>query len=141
MRRLNNETANSIKSPISCAGIAPMHFPAVVVITKFDFAKKEAKCYHCLTMPTLVIKSFPENLHLRLKEVAASHRRSVTQETIYLIEKALLDEENAATQHTSASSKWANRKLLPEYAALEQRGAFRGGTDSTIALSEERDDR
>ena len=101
----------------------------------------EANRYHSSTMPALVIKSFPENLHTRLKEIAATHRRSITQETIHLIEKALLHEENAAARSTSAASKWANRKLLPEYAAMEQTGAFSGGTESNIALSVERDAR
>lgn len=92
-------------------------------------------------MSALVIKSFPENLHARLKEIAATHRRSVTQETIHLIEKALMFEENAAAQPTNASSKWANRRILPDYAAMEQTGAFSGGADSTTTVSEERDDR
>jgi plasmid stability protein len=90
-------------------------------------------------MPALVIKSFPEELHVRLKQIAATHRRSVTQETIHLLEKALLDEENSASPVSEVSSKWANRNLLPEYVAMEQSGAFRGGTDTSIALSEERD--
>jgi hypothetical protein len=38
-------------------------------------------------------------------------------------------------------SKWANRKLLPQYEAMLKTGAFTGGTDSSIALSEERDAR
>jgi plasmid stability protein len=92
-------------------------------------------------MPTIVIKSFPENLHTKLKEIAAIHRRSVTQETIHLIEQALMHEENAASQTASAGSKWASRRVLPDYAAMEQTGAFRGGTDSSVSLSEERDGR
>ena len=40
-------------------------------------------------MSSLIIKSFPESLHARLKQTAAVHRRSVTQETIRLLEKAL----------------------------------------------------
>lgn len=34
-------------------------------------------------MPALVIKSFPDQLHARLKRTAAANRRSVTQETIH----------------------------------------------------------
>jgi uncharacterized protein (DUF427 family) len=37
-------------------------------------------------MPTLVIKSFPEPLHAKLRQIAELHRRSVTQETIHWIE-------------------------------------------------------
>ncbi len=47
-------------------------------------------------MPTLVIKSFPEELHAKLKAMAAAHRRSVTQETIHLLETALASGENGA---------------------------------------------
>ncbi len=36
---------------------------------------------------------------------------------------------------------WAERKLLPEYRALIESGALRGGMDSTTAISEERDAR
>jgi len=41
-------------------------------------------------MPTLVVKNFPEDLHDRLKERAAVHRRSITMETIFLLEQVLL---------------------------------------------------
>ena len=101
----------------------------------------EVECYPFATMPTLVIKSFPEDLHSRLRQIAASHRRSVTQETIHLIEKAIFSEENAAQPGTSGQSKWANRKLLPEYEALLNSGALTSNVDSTIGLSEERDAR
>jgi plasmid stability protein len=91
-------------------------------------------------MPALVIKAFPEALHAKLRQIAAAHRRSVTQETIHLIEAAIAVEEkhspNAAIQNVSY---WANRKLLPEFEAAIQAGAFSGGTDSTQSISEERD--
>jgi len=92
-------------------------------------------------MATLVIKSFPENLHARLKQTAAAHRRSVTQETIYLLEAALISEVNSSPVAGASQSKWANRKLLPEYEAMLASGAFTGGTDSTQIISEERDAR
>ncbi len=101
----------------------------------------EAECYLSATMPALVIKSFPEELHAKLGQIAASHRRSVTQETIHLIEKAISSEENSARTGASGQSKWANRKVLPGYEASLHSGAFRGGTDSTLGLSEERDAR
>lgn len=40
-------------------------------------------------MPNLLIRNLPEELHARLKESAASHRRSVTQEAILIVEKGL----------------------------------------------------
>ena len=92
-------------------------------------------------MPALVIKSFPEELHAKLRQIAAAHRRSVTQETIHLLETAIAEEEKATTTAPANQSKWANRKLLPEYEALLKSGALTSGVDSTIGLSEERDAR
>lgn len=91
-------------------------------------------------MSTLVIKSFPEDLHARLRQLAAAHRRSVTQETIHLIEVALAETEAPSTP-AATRSKWADRRLLPEYEAMIQTDSFVSGTDSTQILSEERDAR
>ena len=96
--------------------------------------------YHSVTMPALVIKSFPEALHARLRQMAAAHRRSVTQETIHLLESAIATEEKSPAS-PAGQSKWANRKLLPEYEALLKSGALTSDTDCTIGLSEERDAR
>lgn len=93
-------------------------------------------------MPDLVIKSFPEALHARLRQIAADHRRSVTQEAIQLLEKAIRAEENAPPGgRGEGPSSWANRKLLPEYEAALKAGAFSSGPDSTQIISEERDAR
>lgn len=93
-------------------------------------------------MPALVIKSFPEALHSKLRKIAAAHRRSVTQETIHLLEMAIKAEEEAPRDGGSqGASYWGNRKLLPEYEAALEAGAFSGGTDSTDVISEERDAR
>ena len=92
-------------------------------------------------MPALVIKSFPEALHAKLRQIAAAHRRSVTQETIHLIEAAIAVEEKSSPVFNGGQSKWANRKLLPEYEAMLATGAFSGGTDSTTIISGERDAR
>lgn len=40
-------------------------------------------------MSTLVIKNLPPELHRKLKEQAARHRRSMTREAIVLLEEAL----------------------------------------------------
>ncbi len=96
-------------------------------------------------MPALVIKSFPEDLHAKLRQIAASHRRSVTQETIHLIELAIEAETKALPAsnigQAVGESKWAKRKLLPEYEALLKSGALTSDTDSASGLSEERDAR
>lgn len=89
-------------------------------------------------MPTLVIKSFPAELHARLKRVAEIHRRSVTQETIHLIEAAL-DAERGASRLGEAVRYWAAPRLIPEYRSLLESGAISCGPDSTAGLSEERD--
>ncbi len=94
-------------------------------------------------MATIVIKSFPEDLHARLKVVAAAHRRSVTQETIHLLEIALSGEANLVlgTPTNGQSSYWERRRLLPEFEEALHGGAFAGGTDSTQGISDERDER
>ena len=40
-------------------------------------------------MPTLVIKDLPEDVHRRLKEDAALHHRSMTQQAIVLLKQGL----------------------------------------------------
>jgi plasmid stability protein len=101
--------------------------------------EKEAWGQLLATMPALVIKSFPDALHTKLRQMAAAHRRSVTQETIHLIEVALEAEEKAPS--APGTSYWATRKLIPEFEAALNAGAFSGGTDSTQIISEERDAR
>lgn len=92
-------------------------------------------------MATLVIESFPEALHAKLKQIAASHRRSLTQETIHLLEVAIVAEEKILPAASATKPKWASRKLLPEYETLLRAGALTSEIDSSIGLSEERDAR
>lgn len=93
-------------------------------------------------MPTLVIKSLPVSLHQRLKRTAAAHRRSVTQQTIHLIERALDAEEAAAASvPRQGPSYWSQRALVPAYAAALAAGAFADSQDSADAVSAERDER
>ncbi len=68
-------------------------------------------------MPALVLKSIPEQLHSRLKQSAAMHRRSMTQEAIILLETAL------TLPPSTASSPMSRRVLLPEYEAFLQQPA------------------
>jgi len=97
-------------------------------------------------MGTLVIKSFPEEIHARLKRAAAAHRRSVTQEAIHLLDLALHTPRAQQGDSRPALSEesapyWARREMLPAYRALLEAGALSGGTDSATILSEERDAR
>ena len=43
-------------------------------------------------MPRFVIKGLPPTLHRKLKEQAARHHRSLTQEVLAVLERALNDE-------------------------------------------------
>jgi len=52
-------------------------------------------------MAALVIKPFPEHLHAKLRRIAAAHRRSVTQETIHLLETAIASVETARSSATN----------------------------------------
>ncbi len=87
-------------------------------------------------MSTLVIKSFPDELHAKLKEAAAEDRRSVTQQAIVLLEQSL----NSA-KPTPPKGYWRDLPMIPEFAEADERGAFSGGVDSTAIISEERDAR
>lgn len=44
-------------------------------------------------MPTLVLRNVPDDLYQRLKDTAADHRRSMTQEAIVSLRGALLGRE------------------------------------------------
>lgn len=90
-------------------------------------------------MSALVIDPLPEALHARLKQAAETHRRSLAQETIVLLEFAL--EQEPVSEAKPKASYWAQRTMLPEYEALLNSGVLSGGTDSTQIISEERDAR
>lgn len=93
-------------------------------------------------MPTLVIKSVPAKLHARLKRTAAAHRRSITQETMHLLEQALAAEEAApSTTPRTGPSYWGRRPLVPAYASALAAGAFADRQDSAASISAERDER
>lgn len=93
-------------------------------------------------MPTLVIKSVPAHLHARLKRTAAAHHRSLTQETLVLLERALAIEASAdPAAPRGGPSYWATRPLQPAYAAALASGAFSNSGDSTAIVSAARDER
>jgi len=93
-------------------------------------------------MPTLVIKSVSAGLHAQLKRTAAANRRSLTQETIHLLEKALASELSTAPAGLRpGQSYWDRRPLLPAFAAALAAGAFSSSQDSAVAISAERDAR
>ena len=93
-------------------------------------------------MPTLVIKSVPPKLHAKLKRTASLHRRSLTQETMYLLEKALEAEEHEKpTSVREGQSYWGTRAYIPAYTKALKTGAFATTGDSNNGISRERDER
>jgi len=88
-------------------------------------------------MPALVLKSIPDSLHRRLKAAAASHRRSLTQEAIILLDQAL-----SQSPGNEEEPYFARRSLLPEFAALEKSGVLAPrphDRDVTELISEQRE--
>ena len=108
---------------------------------QIEYCDSQPFGYTFPTMPALIIESFPEALHEKLRENAAAHHRSVTQEAIHLLEIAISAKDKTPPAAENGSPKWANRRLLPEYEAALKAGAFSGGTDSARIISEERDAR
>ena len=72
-------------------------------------------------MPTLVLRNVPEDLYQRLKETAAEHRRSMTQEAIVSLRTALEGLEEAPPRPgLEETLEWLRREVwsLP---VLDQR--------------------
>jgi hypothetical protein len=91
-------------------------------------------------MATLVIESFPESLHARLEQTAAAHRRSVPQETLHLLERALaITPPNPPVR--SGPSFWGTRRVLPSLEAALRSTTSDHSIDSTRLISDERDAR
>jgi hypothetical protein len=80
----------------------------------------------------------PESLYKKAKIRAIELRQSLKQIVLTSLEREL---EVPRDPQTSPVSHWANRQLLPEYEAALRTGAFSGGKESTIIISEERDAR
>lgn len=63
-------------------------------------------------MPTLVLRNVPDDLYQRLKEVAANHRRSMTQEAIVSLQAALVGLQEQQPKPTAEESlQWLKREL------------------------------
>jgi hypothetical protein len=74
-------------------------------------------------MPTLVLRNLPDDLYQRLKETAAEHRRSMTQEAIVSLRVALDGfQEQTARPTPGETLEWLKNEVwsLP---VLDQRGA------------------
>lgn len=72
-------------------------------------------------MPTLVLRNVPEALYRRLKETAAQHRRSMTQEAIISLEVGLEGRDFRPDRPSAEETlEWLHREVwsLP---VLDQR--------------------
>ena len=78
----------------------------------------------------------PESLYKRAKIRAIERGQTLKQIVLTSLEREL---DPSPISPEPPASHWANRKLLPEYEAALKAGAFSGGTDSTIIISEDRD--
>lgn len=78
----------------------------------------------------------PEALYRRAKIRAVETGRTLKDLMLTSLEKEL---DPSSIQQPSPT--WANRKLRPEFEAALKAGAFSGGTDSAVIISEDRSSR
>jgi antitoxin VapB len=73
-------------------------------------------------MNTLVLRGVPDALYRRLKAVAASHRRSMTQEAILALEAGLAQPNRPPRPSVEDTLAWLEREVwtLPQ---LDRRSA------------------
>lgn len=67
-------------------------------------------------MPTLVLRNVPEDLHVRLKTVAAAHHRSMTQEAIHVLGAALGAAPARKPPDTAETLAWLEGEVWPRLA-------------------------
>lgn len=60
-------------------------------------------------MPAMTIKGIPEGVYRRLKETAASNRRSLNSEAILCIERGLADERPDPASLIAELRRWHRR--------------------------------
>jgi len=80
----------------------------------------------------------PETLYKKAKIRAFEQGQSLKDLVVRSLHREL---EPSSTGGGNGKSLWASRKLRPGYVAALKAGAFSGGTDSSIAISEERNAR
>lgn len=56
-------------------------------------------------MPNLTVKNIPDELYLRLKEVARAHHRSMNSEIIYCVEQTLGTHRLDVSEHLAIARK------------------------------------
>ncbi len=80
----------------------------------------------------------PDSLYKKAKILAIERGQTLKQVVLDSLEREMGASAPAKIEN---ATQWANRKLLPAYEAALKAGAFSGGTDSTILISEDREDR
>ena len=84
---------------------------------------------------TIVI---PELLYKKAKIEAVERGTSLKELMLTALE---IEINRSKTEVLPKKPGWATRELLPEYISLIKEGAFSGGSDSTLIISDERDAR
>lgn len=79
----------------------------------------------------------PEQLYRRTKMLAAKEGKTFRSLVVEALESELARSTAGGTRDDHAY--WANRDLLPAFDRFRREGAYAAGTDSTDALSEDRD--
>ncbi len=81
-------------------------------------------------MPNLQVRDLPENIYNRIKELAEEERRSITQQTIILLEKALeIEKEN----------KRRRKRLLDQIAEENKESEREAPADPVPLIREDRE--
>lgn len=81
-------------------------------------------------MPTLQVRDLPEHIYNEIKELAEKERRSITQQTIVLLEKALeIEREN----------KKRRKKLLDQIVEENEEGDIDNIPDPVPLIREDRE--
>ena len=80
----------------------------------------------------------PEPLYKQAKIRAVETGQTLKHLVLVSLSREL---ETPITDAEAGKSFWERRKLLPEYEAALKAGAFSGGTDSTVLISEDRSSR
>jgi len=86
-------------------------------------------------MPTLVVKNLPEPLHQLLKSQAREHRRSITEQAIFLLERGLLSASRRAPIKLRDEAK-AEAGLYVEFVGFSVLYSRRAMDTTTASLTD-----
>jgi plasmid stability protein len=73
-------------------------------------------------MPTLQVRELPEDVYYRLQRKAQQEHRSIAQETIVLLRRALDASETHRSRRSEALNRIAQRQIpqVPEFPSSEE---------------------